>query len=230
MDIGSSAVRQFAWFCASLTVIIVGLSALAYVVVDRQAHPELFDYFYVGTEMNLPTWWNVVLLLGLAASAWLAAGQRPGERVGWISVAVTAVALSLDEGSRLHENLGHIVSGASIATFSWVIPGAVLAIIGVGALTVLTRGLPTRTRRALGAAAAVYLLAALGLETVAGFLHSDGQWGAYLVLTHLEELLEMLCAAAACAIVLARLTPLSIVRPDEDATVPSQTAGSSTTT
>ncbi len=229
MDIATSSVRQFAWLCAALTVLIVGLSALAYVVVDRQTYPALFDYFYVGTEMNLPTWWNVVLLLGLAASAWLAAGQRPAERVGWISVAVTAIALSLDEGSRLHENLGNVVRGASIATFSWVIPGAVLAVIGAGALTILTRGLPRTTRRALGAAAAVYIVAALGLETVAGFLHGDGQWGAYLVLTHLEELMEMLSAVFAASVVLARLTPLSIERGDEGAAVPSPTVGSSTT-
>lgn len=105
-----------------VTLLLGGLSALAYAVIDRERHPMAWDYVYVGAEMNLPTWWNILLLAGVGlAGACLAA-----ERVGWFTVAAAAAFLSLDEGSRLHEVSGNLVGlvGLSVPTFAWVVVGA----------------------------------------------------------------------------------------------------------
>lgn len=52
-----------------VTLLLGGLSALAYAVIDRERHPMAWDYVYVGAEMNLPTWWNILLLAGVGLVA-----------------------------------------------------------------------------------------------------------------------------------------------------------------
>ncbi|WP_284305139.1 hypothetical protein [Mobilicoccus caccae] len=215
MEIPGAAARRFLWTSVAITGVLGVLSALAYLVLDRDTHGGLFDYFYVGTEMNLPTWWNVMLLAAIAVTATLAAAVFAAERLGWAAIAATACFLSLDEGSRLHENAGLAPAylGLSVPTFAWVAVGAVVAPVGVLVLAFATRRLPRRTRRALAACVTVYIAAALGLEAVSGYVIEQGGWGTYLALTHIEEMLEMTACAFAVHAILARLLPLRVEAP-----------------
>ena len=210
MDITSATVRKGAVVLTVVTFVVAGASAAAYFVVDRETNRLLFNYFYVGEEMNLPTWWNVVLLFAVALAALVAAACVRRERASWLLVAATAAFLSLDEGSRLHERLGALTGGVEVATFRWVVAAAVLAPVGLVALWLLTRALPARTRRLLGMSVAVYVFAALGLEALGGHMFYRDEWGAFLALTHVEELLEMLACVGATAAILQRLVPLRI--------------------
>lgn len=227
MDMTPASARRLLSVCVAGTFLVVGASALAYALIDRSVHGAWFDYFYVGTEMNLPTWWNVLLLAGVGLAAAFAAAVVPKERVGWWAIAAAAAFLSLDEGSRLHETTGHLVQGFGIPTFSWVLVGAVVAPIGLIVLAVLTRHLLRGTRLALTACVAAYVVAALGLEAVGGYLQQQDNWGGFLTLTHVEETLEMLaCAFAIYAIVL-RVVPIRIEKLAEPLGAPDTPAGGS---
>lgn len=212
-----ASARRLLTVCVAGTFLVVGASAAAYAVIDRTVHGAWFDYFYVGTEMNLPTWWNMLLLAGVGLMAVIAAAVVPTERVGWWAIAAAAAFLSLDEGSRLHETTGHLVQGLGIPTFSWVVIGAIVAPIGLIALAVLTRRLPRSTRLALTACVAAYVFAALGLEAIGGYLQHQGNWGGFLTLTHLEEMLEMLACAIAIYVIARRIVPLRIEKLTEPA-------------
>lgn len=196
-----------------VTLLLGGLSALAYAVIDRERHPMAWDYVYVGAEMNLPTWWNILLLAGVGLVAAVAGACLAAERVGWFTVAAAAAFLSLDEGSRPHEVSGNLVGlvGLSVPTFAWVVVGAVAAPVGLVVLTLATRPLPGATRRRLALAAAVYIGAALGLEAISGIVFDLDLWGLFLALTHVEEMLEMLACVLAIHTILMRLTPLRVV-------------------
>lgn len=210
MEMTPASARRLLSVCVAGTFLVVGASAVAYALIDRTVHGSWFDYFYVGTEMNLPTWWNVLLLAGVGLAAAFAAAVLPTERAGWCAIAAAAAFLSLDEGSRLHETTGHLVQGLGLPTFSWVLVGAIVAPIGLIVLAVLTRHLPRGTRLALTACVAAYVFAALGLEAIGGYLQHQDNWGGFLTLTHVEEMLEMLACAFAIYVIVRRVVPLRI--------------------
>lgn len=210
MDLHPRCARRLLGVCVAVTLAVVAASAAVYALVDRSTHGRLFDYFYVGTEMNLPTWWNVMLLAGAALAAAGAAALYARERVGWAAVAAATAFLSLDEGSRLHENAGLLVRGLGVPTFGWVVVGAVIAPLGLLVLALLTRRLPRTTRRTLGLLAGLYVAAALGLETLGGYLLGQGHSGAFFALAHVEEALEMVAAAGAMCTILDRILPVRL--------------------
>lgn len=205
------------WFMTAGTFLVVAASMVAYVIIDRELYPGWWDYFHINTEMNLPTWWNVVLLAGVGASAAVAAVLVPRERLGWCAVAATGFVLSLDEGSRLHENAGRFVSHIDVPTFGWVLVGAVVAPLGVIALAILTRRLPRRTRWLLLLGVSVYIGAALGLEALSGWFLNQDRWDIFLILSHIEEALEMLACAFVIRVIWHRLLPLDIRATPEQA-------------
>lgn len=192
---------------AVVAVVLVGLSLLTrYLAYRRElatpgiAPPSWMVLFDVNAEANVPTWFTVALMVfagAVAAGAGLVI-YPTSRSVGRFFLALAAVLLllSLDEFVGLHERLGTLGAaalGRSALHFTWVVPGALLAGILLVALLLGGRSLPRATRRRLTVALAVYLTGVLVVEAVSGqVLLAYGDRAAYLLVTGVEELLEML--------------------------------------
>lgn len=156
----------------------------------------------VRDEGSVHTWFNVVLL-GVGALVATACGlaRRSAGEVAWPWLVVGAVlgALSIDDSLALHERLeplGEEMGGGSGALhFAWVLPGALLGAGLLGAVALAVRRLPRRSRVPVVVGLVLLLVAALGLEVVgAAVLDGAGDGPAYILVSHLEELLESLAA------------------------------------
>jgi hypothetical protein len=199
-------------------VAVVGLNKLTPVVTWR----PLVD---VGVEANIPTWWNVALLVLLATSAGAAAeisrAVDPRIRLAWWVVSGAATYLSIDEASSLHERLAGPVNdlGVDLPTFAWVLPGFFVAAGGAIVLVIAGRRLPHPTGFRLGVALACYGGAAVGIEAFNGWIrvrrYDSDVSDVYTFGTVVEESVEMgACAYAVATIVDAfrvRRTPTGIV-------------------
>jgi hypothetical protein len=161
---------------------------------------RLFD---VNSEDNVPSWFSSMLLMGCAVLAALLAAlvRRAGGRDAghWAGLAAVLSLLSLDEVAALHERLGgptaEVLGGGSTRGalhFAWIVPGVVLALVVGLAFLGFVRRLPPGIRRLVVAAAAMYLTAAVGLESLGGIvLDAQGDRALYLLVTAAEEGLEM---------------------------------------
>jgi MFS family permease len=160
---------------------------------------RLFD---VSGEFNLPTFWNVLLLLAFAGVAGLIAGlaadrRGPAGRFPWLVVTLIGLALAGDEMLSLHERAlkvpGRLLArmGISAPTYSWIIPGAVLALAGAAVTIWWARRLPRDVRRGLVLALIVYAAGAIGAEAVSGWFQShQGVGVGYQLAAAVEEGLE----------------------------------------
>ncbi|MBY5161230.1 hypothetical protein [Salsipaludibacter albus] len=159
----------------------------------------------VHREESLPTFVNTVLLIGLSFAVVLVLGlgrdpddTPPGGRVGWSVVGLAALAMAADEALVLHERLllpiGTLAASAGIETgsYRWILPGVVVAAIGVAVFVRWSVALPSGIRREFLLAMAIFATGALGVEAVSGWIdNSRGIGRLYHLVTGLEELLEM---------------------------------------
>jgi hypothetical protein len=156
----------------------------------------------VRDEGSVHTWFNVALLTAAAASACLAAVVH---RVAgsaswpWWAVAVVLAGLSADDMLSLHERLEgvgqRLGGGAGALHFAWVVPGAVLGAAVALVVVVAVRRLPGCSRTPLLTGVSLLLVAALALEAVGGAVLSEiGDGAAYILVSHLEEVLESIGA------------------------------------
>ena len=181
---------------AVLTALSIGLPNIA-PGVDFLAAPgsPVRQFFGVAEEANLPTFFSVGVALAAAACQALA-GRLAGGRIGRALYVTAAVLLlmAFDDFAALHEHLkalGELMPGAGVLGYVWVIPGLFLGLGVLLAFRLLVTSLRGPARRDLWLGVTVVLFAALGLETVNGFLDRPGTNGAPLqVGTHLEEFTE----------------------------------------
>jgi len=162
------------WLCAGVAVL-----AVLHVVLHL-AH-DWFDalpantgrWFDLNSESSIGTWFNMGLLLLVAAAAALAAvsATAPSARRAWGALAAAVALLSLDEQISVHERLPELVGleRDTLATHEWLIPGVALGLLGLGVLWVLGRALPSPVRRGLIVALIVYVTGAVVLEGLTGF-------------------------------------------------------------
>jgi hypothetical protein len=160
------------WWSTSI-VAALGLAAeLAYARAPEAS--AFFTYkFSLSYEANVPTWYISALLLlcALAIAANGAAARRRGDRYvkHWFWLAGVFALMSLDETAQFHENLYVLVDGGGIFYFSWVIPGAAIALAVALAFLRFWLALPAPTRRRFAIAAAIYLMGALVMELPLGY-------------------------------------------------------------
>lgn len=203
---------------------LVGLSLLTRWLAYRRevatpgiAPPPWLALFDVNSEVNVPTWFSVALLVVTGAVALAVAGlhrpaaPRVARFLGVLGLAL--FALSLDELTSLHERLGALgatVAGSAVH-FTWVVPGLLVAGVLVAALVHGLASLDRASRGPFAVAAAVFFTGALVLETVSGqVLVVAGDRAAYLLVTAAEELCEM----AGVVLLLRAVTRLVRVSPD----------------
>jgi hypothetical protein len=172
----------------------------------------LYSYVDVTRESNVPTFWNAALLLFISAAAVLVAYLTPGRAVGWWIAAALAFVMSLDETVQLHERLVGLGTwvqdalGFSIPTFSWLIPGALIALGGAALLWVWSGRQPRPTRLGLRLGVCLYGAGVIVVEAIGGKVYREQDISAgYRAITGLEELLEMTGAVVALIGVLAIL-------------------------
>lgn len=159
-------------------------------------------------EANLPAWYTSALWI---TGAWycrragLVARQVTGafrEIPYWSAISLGCLILSLDEAASIHEFVGdyldHQAGGAEGYTpvYRWVWAGAGVAILAFAASIRFLLALPRKTAIGLLAAGTVFLLGALGMETI-GSLYAHGtlkswplglNWPRQIAI---EEMLEM---------------------------------------
>lgn len=159
----------------------VGVAVLAvFHVVLHLAH-DWFDalpantgrWFDLNSESSVGTWFNVSLLVLVAAAAAVAAvaaTERPARRA-WAALACAVALLSLDEKISIHERLPELVGleRETLATHEWLVPGVALGLLGVAVLWRLGRALPAPVRRGLVVALALYVTGAVVVEGLTGF-------------------------------------------------------------
>lgn len=185
------------WAAAALLVLAAPALRVGAALLRRAgvqvggAVPQLFD---LNTERNIPTWYAAALWILFAATAGLLAAVDRRRRVGLTALAAVGLLLSVDEAVSLHERylepVGQRLDGAP--HFAWVLPGLLIAAGLAAALGRLVVGLPRRPRLLLLVGGAVFVLGAVGLETVSGVvLERWGDGGGYLAVTTAEEALEM---------------------------------------
>lgn len=155
------------------------------------------SFFSLNREQNLGAWFSSTII---AACAFLlfAAGRRARDaqqRRGWFwfVLALTFVALSIDEASSVHESLMVPIQGALHSEgpfrYAWVVPALVLVPLFSLASIPFLLSLPRRTALWFLVSGAVYVTGALGFEMLEGL--TEGR-GATFVLSYLvEEALEI---------------------------------------
>ncbi len=163
----------------------------------------------VSREANLPTFWNTTLLVLLSACCAGVGVLATRTRRGWLVAAAVVAALAADEALRVHERLRSVGSRlaeqlpVALPTYSWLLPGALLALLGALVVWRWTGGLPAPTRPLLRAALLLYGTGAIGVEAVSGWVEQRyGVGTAYRAAAGLEEGLEMAACGLAVVAVL----------------------------
>ena len=184
-----------------LSVIMLALHQGAMVsrfVLHHSRWYGFIDFFDIDVETSLSQWVQSLTLLACAVLLSMVTVGARTHRFGWTAMAVIFVYLSIDEGSRLHENLIPLLHAAfhpsGIFLFAWVIPGGILVALFAAVYTRFLRDLDRTTRVRFIFAGALYVAGALGMELVGGWWATDHGFNNMIyqmVLVPLEETLEV---------------------------------------
>lgn len=191
------------WLGPLVVSVIVSLiiTLLSLFAVWWAPNLSIYHYFEVTSEVNLPMWWNVLLLIAGATLMLLVAANTPSRsaRLSWRLIAVIALLMSLDDATVLHEKLGLVVERFAPDTgftFTWVLLGAPIAVVVILLAFSASRRLHRTPRRLLLSGFVAFLGAAVGFEFIADYLiRVEAHWFLYRVTYHMEEGLEMVGAA-----------------------------------
>lgn len=188
-------------FLVALLLTLLSLAmALSWLPVVHETR-VLWD---TATEANIWTWTSVtVLMLGAyahLATAYLRWNSCRSAAFLWVMTAGLLAAMSLDDLAALHERLFHygvlLGGGAGLTFFAWVIPGAFVALGICIAFGFLIRKLYGRPRRYLVSGLAIFFGGALGVEMIgASVTEQEGYSNLYVVIYHIEEMMEALGAS-----------------------------------
>jgi hypothetical protein len=188
----------------------------------RDFTARLFD---LDQEMNVPTVYSALaiavcaaLLAVIARSQRLHRSARHGRP--WLLLSLIFVGLALDELLSFHEELlGRIDLGgfSRFTAFSWVVVGAGFVVILAVAFSRFLIALPATTRRLFLQAGVLFVGGSLGMEVLGGHYGGPGRQDslAYLIVAHVEEVLEMAGIVVFLYALLAYLrreTPVVVVR------------------
>lgn len=201
----SRSTKVIFWSLLPVAVLVPMLSALLWRIVgwtgsdtpDRLWY-QLWTAFDIGAEGNVAVWYASTLWFLLGLCAVLAALLAPRHRPSWWLFAAVSVVAAADEAAALHERMIFLGDRLRVhlpfdVFYSWVIPGTIIAVVVAALLARLVLALRRRVTWTLVLAGAVFLLGALVIETVTGFVELDA--GAftplYTALTYLEEALEL---------------------------------------
>jgi len=199
---GVSPGTIFRFVLAVFTGLLV-LNLLAIFVTPGGMHRQrITRMVYFDLEANFPTFFNFLLLVGVAALLAVQATRayQKGDpwRRHWAGLMLLMLLMAFDEAAQKHEQLTELVRRfgefEGYLFFAWVIPGMLfalaVALIYLRFLLALPRNVAAYTLLGGG----MYVAGALGVELVGAKLSSDDRLFTvhYELVATLEESLEML--------------------------------------
>lgn len=199
--------KCFAIFIPCLVV----FGAIAnYAVFNLAPHPDhpiadVLKRFDLGHEPSIPAFYSASVMLASAAFlvflGWHDRSADLSRRRYWFALSLLFLGLAIDESVMFHEmgtaamdrmNLG----GAFY--FSWIIPGAIFAMIVGGFFSRFLMTLNKRTRSLLILSGVVFLSGAIGMEFIAGLIFQEAaseeeamRSVSHVIVQAVEEGLEM---------------------------------------
>lgn len=202
--------------------LLAGVGVLCVMHLVLHGNSAWFDTMPVGvgrwldmnSESSVSTWYNVSLLALAAAMAALAAiaTPEPRQRLAWGVLAALVLLLSIDEKVQVHEQLPELfgMSRGAAVTHEWLLPGVIIAGLGVAVLAYLVTALDRLVRRGLLLALLVYAAGTLVVEGLSGIavreLAPEHPIRAAMPLWEaIEESLEMLGCIVALSVILEHL-------------------------
>lgn len=180
------------------TILILGALSFAANVMGSEI---LLHVFHLDAEANVPTWYSSITLL-LCAVMLAVIGRAKREVCEpyvrhWNGLALVFLYLSIDEAAGLHDGLNAVLTAvfqpSGFLNFPWVLPAS-LAVASLGIVYMRWfRHLPAWAQARFLLAGIIYLAGAVGCEVLGAILleGSTNQPMTYVVISHLEELLEM---------------------------------------
>jgi hypothetical protein len=157
--------------------------------------------FNIDQEANIPTWFTAGVALYLAMMAAMIASvvKSQGKKMAWAwrGVALMGIYIAMDEVAGFHElAIDPIRDNWEISPWlyqAWIIP-AIILVISISILYFrFFWKLPFYTKFYLVIGTFVYLMGAIGVEAVGGFvLTTQGLNDWYVQLAHIEEFMEMM--------------------------------------
>lgn len=169
---------------------------------------NIAPFFNVGEEVNLPTFYSSFLLLATACCCFAAANaakiglQKKTIKRSWHFLGLIFVGLSIDEFSSFHEKLNRIMVAIGNYIFIprlmqsvWYASAMAACLVLLFLLIPLLKSLSPKVKNLFGLSGLIFIGGAVGLEAVS-LIVMDGSPEFsfnfyYLLLSTLEELLEM---------------------------------------
>jgi hypothetical protein len=162
------------------------------------------DLLNVNGEVNIPTFFSVLLLLTcsslLGFVAYLKKTQRADYSLHWLILSLGFLFMAADEFMGFHERLNELTDqqvglvGSTWLKYSWVIPGLfVITLIGISYVRFLQHLASTHRIRFM-LAGAIYCTGIIGVEMLGAHhaaLYSSFNF-TYSLLSTLEEGMEMM--------------------------------------
>lgn len=208
-------------FTVSPTQIIRALTAISIVLIVLSLLENVVEQlmgitsavFSVGADISVPSWYSsAALLLSAVLLSLIAITKRKSRdmyTLHWTGLAVVFYLLSIDEVATLHERMGVAFTQLSDEAFvsdifsflpplegsfyyAWTIIAIPLVVIFLLTYLRFVLRLPSQIKYLFIIAATVFLLGAIGMESVASNQHfSNGasNW-TYTLITTFEEFLE----------------------------------------
>jgi hypothetical protein len=191
-------------FLLSIIALLVLFNLIERVIVywlNIQGNGKFLSiYFNFDEEANLPSLYSS-LALGLCSCllAIIAAVKKTVKAKytkHWKALSLIFVYLAIDEACSIHELLIPILKGVITAKgllyFPWVIPAFCLVTVFLIIFRKFILALPSQTKVLFLLAGAIYILGALGMEMIGGYIADNyGYITIYGMASTIEELLEM---------------------------------------
>lgn len=195
--VGTTAV--VGWLVAITALLAVANAVSIWLQVAEKPAYGFTNLFNVDIELSAPTWFSTALLATAALLMWVIqlAPSEQRDRRNWRFLSIVLVVMSIDEIGAYHEYwtgpLRRSIDGSGLLYASWVVPAAALVVaVAVSQLAFLRR-LHRPTALRLLASGAVFLVGALGVESLgASYAEDHGGGAGYLAHAAVEEALEML--------------------------------------
>lgn len=165
----------------------------------------LMQSFYLDSEGNIPTYYNVVLLIIPAALLFAIGASKfflqDKFRYHWYALAFIFLFLSIDEASSLHERLikpmREYSDAGRLFYFAWIVPGIVAVLLFGLTFLMFFLHLDKKFKILFFISLAVYIGGVIGGEIVSGYYAANlGLKNfTYAVVASLEESVEMVGAS-----------------------------------
>lgn len=196
--------RKVTKILLSIIVVLIFLNlverAIVYWLNTRNSGQFISVYFNFDEEGNLPTLYSF-LALGfcsylLALIAMVRKKVKAKDAKSWKGLAGIFLFLAVDESCSIHEILIPVLRGAmntkGLLYFPWVIPAFFLLVIFLIVFRKFILALPNKTKFQFILAGTVYVIGALGMELVGGYIADKyGYTTIFGLASTIEELLEM---------------------------------------